>query len=1079
MRAYNTEFVIDGSPAMQNGTTAYQPPVDMVQQGRTIVSVYDAAYGHSAGGYHVESTRSGQNKIHGTLYEYYTGDVLQSLNYFQRSILKTDPAINICPSDPSTPVRCIKGKSVYNRYGGSLGGPIVIPKIYDGRDKAFWFVAYERNPSTGTSPNTGIFFTVPTVAERAGDFSALLDYGCIGFLGVSTTPGKCNATTPQTTTVNGVTTTTQVQVVNVEQFTDPNIPNPNSPGHFYPGNKIPAGSPELQTPGALVAQKYLQYYPQPNAPCANPTPNLQYSSEICQNNYVRTVTGHGVLESFSSRMDYVFSPRDRVFGRFNHADGATYGSGPFNNAATAYIATNHANAMAVDNVFIFSPSLLMDARYSFTRERSPFVSSPPPDLASLDLPQNLINAVPPQYLSFPGIAIDSGFYQSLGSVQTNPSLVTDYHAANVDFTKQKDRHTVRFGGQFRVYENNNTDVTASTYPVPNLKFQGTLTTQGGSVTGIVAEGAGVLALVLGYPSAGSMYKLSNYAITSKYMSGYIQDDFRATARLTLNAGLLYEYETAPADRYNRLVRGFDTTDPNPISGIALANYASQYSANESTSNRDSGHLLPAPGQFQVNGGLLFAGVNGAPRTLWSTDKNNFAPRLGASLQINNTTVLHAGYGIYYMPKGADRMSGQNPADTAEPVQTGFTAGTSFQVVAPTLGPTLDNPFQGGLLPQTGSSLGLGTGLGQTISFLPTHIVNPLIQRMSFSVQRQLPKGILLELGYANTLAHHLYTTRQLNAIPDRYLSTSPLRDPVTIANLGQLLPNPFMPAIGSGTSLSNPTLPVYQFLLAYPQFFGVSYPEDNGRSNYNAGYIRGERRFSSGWSLLGNYTWSKWIQTTEYLNGGDPAPDHIISDLDIPQKFSLTGLYDIPIGRGRRFGNGWNKYLTGVVGGWQVGMIWYGQSGTPIGFGDSIYLGNYHNITLPNSKKSVNEWFNNTSTCNNAGTVGPCNTIGSGGTLINGFETRQLNERIYDLRTFPLRLPEVRTQGQNDANLSFMKYFPLTHGAKLQIRAEGYNAFNHSQFAAPNTSTISPLFGTIQSVQSIARSIYFVGKIIF
>jgi len=510
------------------------------------------------------------------------------------------------------------------------------------------------------------------------------------------------------------------------------------------------------------------------------------------------------------------------------------------------------------------------------------------------------------------------------------------------------------------------------------------------------------------------------------------------------------------------------TDPNPISGPAIANYNPIYTAAEApSSTRDPGHLLPAPAQFQVNGGLLFAGINGNPRGIWATAKHNFAPRAGAAFRLTNTTVLRGGYGWYYMPKGADRMSGQNPADQAVPSQIGFQEETSFQVQGDTIGPVLPNPFPNGLLQPTGSSLGLGTALGQTITFLPTRIVNPLVQRASFGFQQQLPKQIVMEVGYAGTFARNLYTTRQLDALPDRYLSTTGSRNVTNANNLGNLITNPFLPTLGPNTSLSAATLPVLDFLVPYPEFDGISYPQDNGSSNYNGVYIRGEKRFSSGWSLRGNYTFSKWLQTTEYLNAGDAKPDHIISDEDIPQKFALSGIYDIPVGRGRRYGNNLNKYVAAAIGGWETTMTWYGQSGTPIAFPDSIYIGNYHNITLPNSKKSVNEWFNTSS------------TFDSNGNLVSGWQTNQADQLVYDLRTFPLRLPGVRTQGQNDANASLMKYFALPHESRLQIRCEGYNVFNHSQLGTPNTTEDSSTFGQITSVQSTARQIFFVGKILF
>jgi hypothetical protein len=369
---------------------------------------------------------------------------------------------------------------------------------------------------------------------------------------------------------------------------------------------------------------------------------------------------------------------------------------------------------------------------------------------------------------------------------------------------------------------------------------------------------------------------------------------------------------------------------------------------------------------------------------------------------------------------------------------------------------LENPFPNGITQPLGAAGGLSTGLGQSIQFNNGNQVNPLIQRWALGFQREFPKHILFEMEYVGSSGASLAVKPAVDAVPRQYLSTSPTRDQATINLLSSQVSNPFFPLL-PGTSLSGATVSRSQLLEPFPQFTGVTYNLPIGSSNYNALDLRGERRFASGFSIQGSYTWGKFLQTTEYLNASDPKPTQVISDQDIPQRFALSGIYDIPVGRGRKFGTNMNAVETAVAGGWQIALIWEGQSGTPLGFGNPLFTGQVQNITLPNNQKTILQWFN----------------------VNAGFNRNAADQLASNIQTFPLRLPNVRTQGINNSNASAMKYFNLWEGAKLQFRVEMMNAWNHSQLAAPNTAPTNALFGQIVSVQSVARQIFFSGKIIF
>ena len=984
-RSQNTEFTVDGVPAMENDSAVYSPPANMVQEVKVETNSFNAASGHSVGGYVNTITRSGTNELHGRLYEFYTGDRLKGLDFFERQHLY-DPS-----SGPPTEAKAnsIKGHEVNNRFGLSFGGPMVLPRLYNGRNKTFWMYGYEgfRHPSIDA--NSGYFSTVPTAAERKGDLSQLLGYGSIYqvYNPYSTTPAA-----------NGRYTRTP-----------------------FPGNLIPSSLVDA------TALNLLNYYPLPNT-----------GGTQGVNNYFNSVRAYSGYDTHSARIDQNSSDRERFFVRLNTSayNGANYGA--FDNVATTSFNQYATNGAALSNVYIFSPTFLVNVRYGFMRYAPSTTSgSAGINLTPLGFSPTVSKQIDPQALSLLDITFDS--FAAIGSATPTREAIGN-HFVGVDFSNERGRHSLHFGGEFRVFQD---DMYNFGHTTPKISFDGTYTRGPFDNSASAPLGQGLASFLMGIPSSGSAAVSASYAFTSRYYGLFFQDDWRISNRLTLNLGLRYEYENAPSERYNRTVEGFDATTRNPIAATAIANYALHPISQ-----------LPAS-QFTVNGGLTFAGVNGQPSALWRSDPNNFAPRFGLAYQLNSKTVVRGGYGIYYMPKGVDRFG--TAADRTTVNQTGFSQTTS--IVASTDNgqhyiDSLSNPFPTGIQPPVGASAGLATSLGQSISFFNPQQINPLVQRWDFSVQRELPGRILAEVMYIGTSGSGLSTTRQIDATPAQYLSTSSFRDSAAINAMSQQVSNPFYPQL-PGTSLSSSTVAVAQLLRPYPQFTGITYNDPIGSSIYHGLAIQTERRFSSGVTVRGAYTFSKFLNTTDYLNATDARPSKVVSDQDVPNRLSISGIFDIPIGKGRKLP------LHGVwgalAGGWQVQAIYAAQSGSPLGFGDALFLGDIHNITLPNDQKRVSEWFN----------------------INAGFDRNSADQRSYDIRVMSQRFPSVLGQGINNWNTSGMKYFQITEGAKLQFRIEMMNAGNHSQFTAPNTTPTSAAFGQITGVQSVARQIFFASTLAF
>jgi hypothetical protein len=986
IRSQNTEFTLDGTPAMSNDSAILVPQADLVQELKVETNSYDASSGHTAGGYVNIGTKSGTNALHGTAYHFYTGAALKGLDFFQRQRLY-DPS-----SGPvsSAKEKSIKGADVNNRFGFSSSGPVLIPRVYDGRNRTFWIYGYEGFRHPNTDANSGYFATVPTLAERQGDFSALLGLGSI------------------------------------YQLYDPSTIAPAAGGRFsrqpLPGNIIPANRLDA------TAKSLLAYYPLPNT---SGTANGL-------NNYFNAVHGLSAYNVNTVRVDHTLSDKHRVFARanYNHLWGAN--NGAFANAATTNTNQASTTGIGLDDVYTFSPTLLLNVRYSFTRYApSSIPKGGAVDLTTLGFDPSFVRQLDSTVTVFPRITID-GFY-TLGN-NTPSRKATNNHVIAGDLTHPMGKHTFRFGGDYRTYNENSYVFNNST---PFLNFAPTYTQGPLDNSAAAPIGQGLASFLLGIPSSGSIALNTSYAFHSSFFSGFLQDDWKVSSRLTLNLGIRYEYETAPVERFNRTVRGFDPSTPNPIEAAAQATYAK----------------APIPevpvSQFHALGGLTYAGVNGQPSALWKADRNNIAPRIGFAYQATSKTVIRAGFGYFYMPKGVDRLGGA--ADRVAVNQTGFSQTTNLTATVDNgqhFIATIGNPFPGGILPPSGASAGLRTNLGQAITFYNPNQVNPLIGRWDFGIQRELPHKILIEAMYVGSSGNSLAVNRQIDATPAQYLSTKPGRDTDVINFLSAQVANPFYPLL-PGTSLSGTTVSRSQLLRPFPQFTGITYNDPVGSSIYHALQTRVERRFSGGFSIQGTYAWSKFLSTTEFLNATDANPAQVISDQDIPHRLGISALYDLPFGKGRRFGL---HGLPGVVlGGWQLQAIYEAQSGPALGFGDVTFTGDLNNIAIANGDKRISRWFNTDA----------------------GFDKNPATQRASDIRVMSLRFPGVRGQGMNIWNSSLMKYFRLTEKARLQFRVEAMNGFNHSHFTAPNTTVTSTLFGQLTQVSSVARQVFFMGKIQF
>jgi len=963
-RANRSDVTLDGSVATataNNGEViaSYVPPADIIQEFKVQTATFDASFGQTEGGVTNISIKSGTNQFHGTAY--YNKQVP---NLFANDFFAN---MNGVPRADFT----------YNRYGGSVSGPVRIPKIYNGTNRTFFLYGYE-GIKEDRPRNNGVP-TVPTARMKGGDFAELFSL-----------PNP-----------------TQYQIFNPlsgrEVVTGGNRLVTRDP---FPGNVVPAS---MISP---VAQNILKYYPDPLQPGV-------------QNNYQRPeLTEHADYGSHTIRADQTLSDANRMFVRANWYDRNSTYNDFFSNIATGNLFQFISRGAVIDDVHTISPTMVLNLRYGYNRfiraDDNPYKSHGF-DLTSLGLPSSLNSLTTDDIRKFPRIDL-TGYQGTAGGGEWRPN---DTHNINATLSKSHGAHFLKMGTEFRSYRENRREygnnVTAQ------FTFD-TAWTRGPNANSPAAPsgfGQSVASLLLGLPTGGGIWRPASYSEQSTSWGFFLQDDWKLTKKLTVNLGLRWEFETALQERYDRSVRGFNASGAIPWAAQARAAYATNPVTERPASD------------FNVQGGLTFAGVNGQSSALYNTPKLNLMPRVGFAYQVRPNTVLRGGYGVF------NGFLGQRRSDV---FQTGFSRQTDFQVtnngfLSPTA--TLANPLPTGqLFPILGAGLGFETGIDTGLTFFNDSPKVPYMQRWQFGIQQALPGGFLAEIGYVGNRGTRIETNRDLNAIPNSYLSSDLTRTAAMVATNNYLsgnLANPFRglvpesaPNLNAATTRSRSAL-----LRPVPQFGSLTTTTNQGYSWYHSLQLQMERRFSKGFTLQGNYTFSKFMEATAYLNAADARPVEVISDFDIPHRLVASGIYELPFGKGRRFGSGSHAVVNGIIGGWQLSAIYTYQAGAPINFGNIAFIGDIN--AVKKSSPTRERWFNTSGV---------------------GFLQDQLQS---NLRYFPLRFGFLRNDGSNNWDASLIKNTRFKERYNFQFKAEFLNTLNRVQLPAPNTDPRNALFGEIRA----------------
>ncbi len=1024
----SNDFELDGMPNTRDGgNVAFIPPPDSLQEFRVQMNAYDASIGRQTGSTIQMAMKNGTANYHGSLYEFNQNNVLNA-NLFHTNLA----------GGSKPPVH-------FNEYGGTFGGPVRIPGLYNGKDKTFFFINFDG--TRNADPRFSIR-SVPTELERKGDFSQSFT----------------------TQNVGGVLTKFPIKIYDPLTAT-----GATGQRQQFPNNIIP---PDRLSP---VALKILAYVPLPNKP-SDDTGNAT-------NNFVPDSARQNKMALVSMRFDQTWNNSHKSFAtlRWYHEDELT--GDDFHNPATGAYQTRIPSGLGLDHVWTMNAQRVLDLRWNVTR----FVDDNRDhgagfDASKLGLPARFISQMEnPSFPRITGIAGDFGASSAgnfTATTNSTASAIVNHSAGNMIF---------KYGAEFWVLQRAAKNIgTQGTFTFDNSNWTRPQATVGGGT----GDGSRMAALMLGLPNSGSFPRNANSFRSQHFYAFYIQDDWRFTPRLTLNLGLRWDYETPLVERFNRSTTVFDPTVLNPVSDIAQAAYA-KVLANNATNPlvQQLAALVPA-GAFKVYGAQQFAGVNGQPRGQFNSDWDEFQPRFGFAYRIRAHTVIRGGIGRF--AAASFENGGQNGFSRSTTLIT-----TNDNFITPF--DTLDNPFRGGIFDPTGSSLGPLTNLGQGVNWQNQNPGRMHSFEYSLHLQHQY-KDWLFEAGYTHNKTYGIYQDRNAN-LPSldlwrqlrapRFDSTG---RPMDRLLWDELIPNPFqgLPNV-TGSLATNSTISFNQFVRPVTILGDITRnlnPE--GRNQYDALLMKAEHRFKKGFSLIAAFTWSKLFEDTSFI-GPEIAGhvEHKLGGEDRPLHLSIAPVWEIPVGRGRKLGNSMPKLLDAVAGGWEISGQYNSQSGVPVAFNatDSFFYDG-KNIALPGGEQNLDRWFDTSHfyrfpdrSCDAACLA--AYPAWTGVQNLPGYNwqpsstTDATRNGVYQdfgnyVRTIPTRWANVRASRVNNLDAGIYKNFKIRETVKIQYRFETFNTFNHPRFAAPNANPTSGSFGRVDKTQqNNARLVQMALKITF
>jgi hypothetical protein len=908
-RTQDNNYTLDGldNNMMFMNSPGGSPPMDAIQEFR-VATGNSAEYGRSAGANVNIAIKSGTRDLHGTLYSFVRNDKFDANEFFAN--------------------RQGRGKVPFrqNQYGVAVGGPVMIPKLYNGREKTFWFASWEgfrwRRGQTAQA-------TVPLAEMHTGNFTSL----------------AVNIYDPLTGQLDA-----QGRIIR-QPFANKTIP----------ASRIDPGMRQIAS----------QQIPVPNRPGVT-------------NNLLATQGQSNDRDMLVLRFDHTLGDKDQIFGRVLRQRVGQL----IPNVSGLYFTTNRYD---VDNYgvgwnHIFNPTTVLEVKWGYNSPDNPGCPTYTDGLTRAGiLSAANVKIFDPEALCNTRATFGPQGYMGAGG-GGGETIRDKNHQFTGKITKVLGRHSFKFGAG---YTWRAMDAQYSNPTNGNADFWTALTASDNDAR----AGNGFATMLLGYPSyVRRGFSIPRLFARQPYIDSFFQDDWRVTDRLTVNLGLRWESGFRPWDTNNALGNLLVTSDPQ-------TGYKAELMWAGINPMTD-----PVTGKANLPAKNL-----GYGRSLMRNDFNNFAPRIGLAYQMNSKTVIRAGAGVFFNSTFMQEINDLSKFWPYLPQQEiSYNRGARPDFKITDAGPSFDSTQAIGGWPQNPNNR------------------TPYSQQWNLFVQRQVMQDMTVEVGYIGS------------------------------SNKKQIGYHGWNNAETPGPGPVDPRRRLFRS--------GFSGNMDGGSNHFNSEYnalqLRANKRFAKGLQLMGNYTWGKCMDDQSSLAEGkyqdfnNARADWSRCSYDLTHSFKLGYVYDLPFGRGRQFGNDWNRAVDAVLGGWAIEGIVQIQTGTASNVRtgqDRANVGNtrerpdvLRNPNLPASQRTVDRWFDTT-----AFVLPQPFTFGNAGAFI------------------------IQDDGRQIFDISIAKKFRVTEGHSVELRGEFFNFPNHVNFNSGGTYTINtPAFGVISS-STASRQIQF------
>lgn len=918
------EFIVDGISVtnQRDGGVSALPSADALQEFRVQSGGMSPEYGRTVGGVVNYVTASGTNQFHGSLFE--------SNRNTATTARRALPAVGEKPINN------------FNQFGGTIGGPVLIPRIYNGRNRTFFFFSYDGSRWLRNNPTND---TVPTVRMRNGDFGEVS-----------------------------------------QRVYDPASAAAAAQRTPFPNNAVP------QSRFNRYGKNILDTFPLP-------------SRAGVAGNYAGRFRVLTPVDNYTGRVDQQLTDNHRLMGRLTWVNSINnQGWNLGENDGRFGVSDLPTRNLTFNYNYTVRPDLLYSAAFGYTKFHRTFLD-PSGNTAGASFFGYAVNPAPPLRQQNIRPAANFDIYRSVGSITTEDQLAESYQV-NQSLSYIRGKHTFRFGADVRRYSAGGLLTVGA--PNGSFTFNPLQTSQGTAQTGHSAASA-----LLGLPNAAFFAQPPQLAVAKYTPAIFVQDDFRVSSRLTVNIGLRIDREGGLSESGNR-VGFFDPDTSHPTVGRA--------------------------------GVFRYAGDGGAPGTI-TQSQWNWSPRIGLAYAAGSArrTVVRGAFGSYVGPVPTDGYFGA--ALGYEPTLDFVRAAATDPAVVLRDSYTL-SPALGPL----GAEAYLGQSVTQPFNREP---LPSRVHQWNFGVQREVARNLVLDVLYTGNRGMRLIAGRNVN-LPDEAVINDAIRRTASTGlpaaaqtYLNERIPNPLAGRV-PGT-LGAATVTRTQAAARYPHYSGVSAWLNDRDAIYHALQTTLQKRLSQDVNFLVAYTWGKSINNYgNQQNPYDTRDARGASTIDRLHMFSANAVWQLPFGKGKAWAN--SGVAAAVLGGFQLNGIVHVQGGVPVSVTQSASNG----LGVGTSRPDV---IADPATLSKR----VRGQVASNGNVrwIDGAAYAIVNGRYGSMPASDSRL---RTPGYFQTDLGLMRDFRLVENLIVRFRAEAFNAFNHTNYAAPVTNINSPTFGEISGV---------------